>query len=69
MAKKRVQILSKETLIAYLLNEFPRNTNLKVTTFLDDNNCWLGKVQIEISGNPNNEDMEYFKCITRHLTD
>lgn len=44
-----ILFLDKDTLLVYLINELSSNVNYKVTTILDDNGCWTGKVNIEIS--------------------
>lgn len=57
---------SKPTLITYLLNELG-NGNFEVTTVLDENGCWTGKVIIEQSSADRNDDAEYYKAIAESL--
>lgn len=61
-----VQVLSKETLLVYLINELG-DGNFKVTTVLDENGCWTNKVIIEGSTNENNEDNSYYKELVKGL--
>ncbi len=58
-----VQILSKEIALLYLSNEFG-NFPLKVTTVLDKNNCWTGKVILETADvKSKKQDFDYLKFI------
>ena len=56
---ERTQILSKETLLCYLINELSSG-NFEVTTHLDRKGCWLGEITIKAVNEPTNEDQEYF---------
>lgn len=46
--KKKIKILSRLMALLYLYNEFGKQ-NLKVTTYLDEDGCWVGKVLIEVT--------------------
>ena len=59
-------ILSKETLLTYLINELSSG-NYEVTTHLDNQGCWIGKVTIEISGKEENNDNDYYKALVSHM--
>lgn len=61
-----ILFLDKDTLLVYLINELSPNVNYKVTTILDDNRCWTGKVNIEISQDKSNVG-EYYKRIAEHF--
>lgn len=56
-------VLTKETLITYLLHELSGADTHKVTTYLDENGCWIGKLKIESSNEPN-QDSKYYKALT-----
>ena len=62
----RVEILSKETLLCYLLNELS-NGNYEVTTHLDKNGCWLGEISIKGTYEKTNDDQEYFHELAKNL--
>lgn len=57
MANERVQYLSKEMLITYLYNELG-NSTVKVTTHLDKQNCWTGKISMEVVHGTPKDDRE-----------
>lgn len=59
-------VLTKETLITYLLNELSGAVTHKVTTYLDENGCWIGKLKIESSNEPN-QDCKYYKALTENF--
>lgn len=63
---KSVNILSKETLLTYLINELS-SSNYQVTTHLDKDGCWIGKIEIEISGKKENDDNDYYRALTRNM--
>ena len=63
---ERVEILSKETLLCYLINELS-NGNYEVTTHLDRNGCWLGEITIKGTNEQTNEDSDYFHELAKHL--
>lgn len=46
IVKERVTYLTKDVALMYLFNEFDA-PNLKVTAYLDEYDCWTGKVLIE----------------------
>ena len=56
---ERTEILSKETLLCYLLTELSGG-NYEVITHLDRNGCWLGEITIKVTEETTNEDQEYF---------
>ena len=60
------KIYSKETLLVYLINELS-NGNFEVITHLDGEGCWLGHIEIKVSDNEKNEDIEYYKKIAKNL--
>lgn len=63
--KNSTMLLSKEIALLYLSNEFG-NTPLKVTTILDNDGCWTGKVILESDPNFSElktNDFEYLKNI------
>ena len=62
----RVEILSKETLLCYLINELS-NGNYEVTTHLDENGCWLGEISIKGTNEKTNEDQEYFHELAKNF--
>lgn len=43
----RVEIYDKNTLLVYLINELSDQCNYRVTTVLNKDECWTGKVIIE----------------------
>lgn len=53
----KIKFLSKMMTLIYLFYEFG-NGNLKVTTYLDDDGCWLGKVLIESTKENAKDDLE-----------
>lgn len=58
--KNRVEILSQFMTFMYLNYEFgPRN--FKITTVLDDNNCWTNKVILEATDEPAKDDVDFVK--------
>lgn len=59
-------ILSKETLLVYLINELSSG-NYKVTTDLDEEGCWIGRIHIEACHEKNNEDDEYYMNLFNHM--
>lgn len=61
----RKTTLSKETLLVYLINELSSG-NYTVTTELDEDGCWLGKVRIEACLEKNN-DNEYYMNLVKHM--
>ena len=61
--KTDIMYLSKETLICYLLNELGNTGTWKVTTHLGDSGEWLGKIDIQATEEPDNDDLQYFKSI------
>jgi hypothetical protein len=63
---KNITTLSKETLLVYLINELSKG-NFKVTTHLDENGCWVGKIDIEVSHEEENNDDDYYRLLARHL--
>ena len=63
---KDVEILSKETLLVYLINELSGG-NHKVTTHLDKDGCWVGKIEIEVSYEEENDDKKYYKELAKHM--
>lgn len=63
---ERTEILSKETLLCYLINELS-NGNYEITTHLDREGCWLGEITIKATDEPTNEDQEYFHELAKHL--
>jgi hypothetical protein len=65
---ERVEILSKETLLCYLINELS-NENFEVTTHLDREGCWLGEITIKAVNEPINEDQEYFYELAKIMLD
>lgn len=54
--------LSKEALINYLLHELNGAVTHKVTTYLDENGCWTGKISIAESNEPK-EDYKYYMAL------
>ena len=64
------QILSKLMTLIYLFNEFG-NVNLEVTTVLDKEGCWTGKVILEQTTQPAVDDLQmadfYTKVICEKL--
>jgi hypothetical protein len=65
---ERIQVLSKETLLCYLINELS-NENFEVTTHLDREGCWLGEITIKAVNEPINEDQEYFYELAKIMLD
>lgn len=63
---ERVEILSKETLLCYLLTELSGG-NYEVITHLDRNGCWLGEITIKVTEETTNEDSDYFYELAKHL--
>ena len=61
---KKVKILSKIMALIYLFHEFG-NVNLKVTTVLDDNGCWIGKVILEQTTENPKDDTEFAEFYTK----
>lgn len=60
---KREQVLSKEIALLYLQNEFA-DAPIRVTTILDNDRCWTGKVLLEMADeNEEIQDFEYLKAI------
>lgn len=57
------KILSKIMALIYLYHEFG-NVNIKVTTVLDSNNCWTGKVILEQTNEEAKDDAEFAKFYT-----
>ena len=60
--KQNSMVLSKEIALLFLANEFS-NSPLKVTTVLDDNNCWTGKVILEVASDEKVENLKYLNNI------
>ena len=58
--------LSKETLLVYLINELSSG-NYKVTTDLDEEGCWVGRIHIESCFEKNNDDDEYYMNLVKHM--
>ena len=58
---KKIKILSKMMALIYIANEFG-NGNLKVTTILDEDGMWQGKVILESTNESpkDDEDMAEF---------
>ena len=63
---QRTEILSKETLLCYLINELS-NGNYEVETHLDRDGCWLGEITIRVTEEQTNEDQEYFHELAKKL--
>ena len=63
---ERTEILSKETLLCYLINELS-NGNYEVTTHLDREGCWLGEISIMVTDEKINDDQEYFHELAKNL--
>lgn len=62
--KKDIKKLSKNTLICYLLNELGDNADWDVTTYLTDDGCWTGAIDIRFAEKGlGNDDVEYFKAL------
>ena len=62
--KKDIKRLSKDTLICYLLNELGNNGTWEVTTYLTDDDCWTGAVDIRFAEKGlGNDDVEYIKAL------
>ena len=61
---KKVKILSKIMALIYLFHEFG-NVNLKVTTVLDNNSCWSGKVILEQTTENPKDDAEFAEFYTK----
>lgn len=62
--KKDTKRLSKETLVCYLLNELGNNGTWKVITYLTDDGCWTGAIDIRFAEEGlDNDDAEYFKAL------
>ncbi len=55
---KDVKILSKEMALFYLYHEFG-NVNLKVTTDLNENGTWTGKISLEETKEPPKDDKDF----------
>ena len=55
---ERKMILSKNTLLYYIMNEFGNNSdiNLEVTEHLDDQGGWTGKISISSTETANQDD-------------
>ena len=51
-------ILSKNTLLYYIMNEFGNNSdiNLEVIEHLDEQGCWTGKISISNTEAANQDD-------------
>ena len=62
----RKQTLSKTMALIYLFNEFG-NVNLNVTTVLDENGCWTGKVILEQTTEPATDDVEMADFYTKAI--
>lgn len=60
----KVKILSKIMALIYLFHEFG-NENLKVTTVLDENGCWVGKVVLERTTENAKDDAEFAEFYTK----
>lgn len=63
---KEIKILSKIMALIYLFYEFG-NVNFKVTTILDDNGCWTGKVMLEQTEEPPQNDVELANFYTKEF--
>lgn len=63
---RKTRYLSKIMTLIYLFHEFG-NGNLKVTTVLDDNGCWVGKVILESTNKPAEDDKEMAEFYTEAL--
>lgn len=62
--KKDIKRLSKETLIYYLLNELGNEATWDVTTYLTDDGCWTGAIDIRFAKKDiDNDDIEYIKAL------
>lgn len=61
---KKVQLLDKNTLLVYLINELSAAQTWEVTTILDDDGCWTGQVLLKEAGTAEPKDIEnYYKKI------
>ena len=58
--------LSKETLLVYLINELSSG-NYIVTTDLDEEGYWVGRVHIETCLEKNNDDDEYYMNLAKRM--
>ena len=65
---ERKMILSKNTLLYYIMNEFGNNSdiNLEVTEYLDERGCWTGKISIA-SIDRSNQDRAYLTSLTKAI--
>ncbi len=63
---RKVKFLSKLMALIYLFHEFG-NGNLKVTTVLDDEGCWVGKVILESTNEPAVDDKEFADFYTKAI--
>ena len=60
-------ILTKNTLLYFLNNEFGNSCNFEVTTVLNNNSGWTGHVIIKETNNCN-EDCKYLKQLNNSLS-
>ena len=60
----KIKILSKIMALIYLFHEFG-NVNLKVTTVLDEEGCWTGKVILEQTLESPKDDTELAEFYTK----
>ena len=62
--KKDIIRLSKEMLICYLLNELGNNGTWEVVTYLTDDGCWTGALDIRFAKEGlGNDDIVYIKAL------
>lgn len=62
--QKDIKKLSKEALIYYLLNELGNNATWDVTTYLTDDGCWIGAIDIRFAKEGlDTDDVEYIKAL------
>ena len=65
----RIEILSKETLLCYLINELS-DGNYQIITHLDEDGCWLGSIDIRPTDKQDwldNTDEQYYITLADNL--
>ena len=65
--KHDIQILDKNTLLVYLINELSSNFNYEVDTILSPEGCWTGQINIRTTEKDSEQDIvNYYKNISKN---
>lgn len=63
--KKHKMTLSKEALICYLMNELGNSCKWEVSTYISDNDEWVGAIDIRFKDAIETDDKKYFAEISK----